>query len=122
MKYRILIPLSVLSLNAAADLKKLDLQSCDVQGQRELVGEIGEKITDSRQAHISVRANILSADISTTRKTRQITEAEAEHMINRVETIRHQTDRFVQQQGFLSAAEKASFDREFDDIAEKLCR
>lgn len=122
MKYRILIPLVALSLNAVADQKKLGLQSCDVQGQREVVGQIGGKISDLRQAHISVRANVLSADIATTLKARQITEAEAEHMINRVETIRRQTNRFVEQQGFLSAAEKASFDREFDDIAEKLCR
>ena len=122
MKHKILIPLLALSLNAAADQNKLGLQSCDIQGQRGIVGEIGGKISDSRQAHIAVRANVLSADISTTRKARQITEAEAEHMVNRVETIRGQTDRFVEQQGFLSAAEKASYDREFDDIAEKLCR
>jgi hypothetical protein len=43
-------------------------------------------------------------------------------MVKRVENVRNETNRFVEQQGFLSAAEKASFDREFDAIATQLCR
>jgi len=43
-------------------------------------------------------------------------------MVKRVEDIRYQTNRFVQQQGFLSAAEKASYDRELDAIASILCK
>ncbi|WP_274603752.1 MULTISPECIES: hypothetical protein [unclassified Pseudomonas] len=43
-------------------------------------------------------------------------------MIERVEAVLHQTDQFVHQQGFLSAAEKASFDREFDSLAMHLCK
>ncbi|WP_244647920.1 hypothetical protein [Pseudomonas sp. CFBP 13727] len=106
MKYSILASLLALSLNASAAQQSLDLPSCDIKAQRELVGETGGKITDPRQAHISVRANILSADIGTTRKTRKISQAQADRMIERVEVVRHQTDQFVHQQGFLSAAEK----------------
>ncbi|MBD8613446.1 hypothetical protein IFT69_06935 [Pseudomonas putida] len=122
MKYSILASLLALSLNASAAPKNSDLPSCNIKAQRELVGETGGKITDPRQAHISVRANILSADIGTTRKARKITQAEADRMIERIATIRHQTDQFVQQQGFLSAAENASFDREFDSLAMQLCK
>ncbi|WP_296251570.1 hypothetical protein [Pseudomonas sp. UBA4194] len=86
------------------------------------MGATGAKITDPRQAHISVRANILSADIGTKRKARKITQAEADQLIERVAAIRRQTDQFVQQQGFLSAAENASFDREFESIALQLCK
>lgn len=122
MKYSILASLLALSLNASAAQQSLDLPSCDIKAQRELVGETGGKITDPRQAHISVRANILSADIGTTRKARKISQAQADRMIERVEAVRHQTDQFVHQQGFLSAAEKASFDREFDSLAMQLCK
>ncbi len=121
MKYSIPASLLVLSLNASAAQQNSDLPSCNIKTQRELVGETGGKITDPRQAHISVRANILSADIGTTRKARKITQAEADQMIERVAAIRLQTDEFVQQQGFLSAAENASSDREFDSIARQLC-
>lgn len=122
IKYKILASLLALSLNAVAAQQNLDLPSCDLQGQRELVGEISGKIIDTRQAHISVRANVLSADIGTTRKARRITQSEAEQMIKSIEAIRQQTDRFVEEQGFLSAAEKASFEREFDTIAMQLCK
>ena len=122
MKYKILASLVVVSLNAVGAQNSFELQSCDVQSQRAVVGETGGRISDIWQAHISVRANVLSADISTTRKARKITQVEAERMYNRVESIRHQNDRFVEQQGFLSAAEKASFDREFDALALQLCK
>ena len=122
MKYSILASLLVLSLNASAAQQSSDLPSCNIKAQRELMGETGGKITDPRQAHISVRANILSADIGTTRKARKITQTQADQMIERVAAIRRQTDQFVQQQGFLSAAENASFDREFDSIALQLCK
>lgn len=122
MKYKISASLLALNLNAVAAQQNLDLPSCDLQGQREFVGEIGGKIIDTRQAHISARANVLSADIGTTRKARRITQSEAERMSKSIEEIRQQTDRFVEEQGFLSAAERASFDREFDTIAMQLCK
>ncbi len=122
MKYKILASLIAVSLNTVAAQKSFELQSCDVESQRAVVGETGGKLSDTRQAHISVRANVLSADISTTRKARKLTQVEAERMLNRVEAIRDQTNQFVEQQGFLSAAEKASFDREFDAIAMRLCK
>jgi hypothetical protein len=122
MKFILLATLAALSLNAVAAQRPLELPSCDIQGQRAMVGETGGKITDIRQAHISVRANILTADISTKRKARRITQVEADHMFRRVEAVRQQNDSLVKQQGFLSAAEKASFDREFDSIALQLCK
>ena len=122
MKYKIVVTLVALSLNSVADQQTLDLPSCDIQGQLALIGETGGKISDLSQAHISVRANVLSADISTTREVRRITQGQAERMLKRVEAIRQQNDYLVEQQGFLSAAEKASFDRDFDAIALQLCK
>ncbi|MEN4753407.1 hypothetical protein [Pseudomonas sp. Ps21-P2] len=122
MKHIFFTSLFAFSLTATAAQQSLNLPSCDIQNQQEIAGETGAQISDPGQAHISVRANVLSADISTSRKVRRITEVEAQHMVKRVENVRNETNRFVEQQGFLSAAEKASFDREFDAIATQLCR
>lgn len=67
MKYKILALLVALSLNAVAAPNSFELQSCDVQSQCAVVGETGGKISYVGQANISVRLNVLSADISTTR-------------------------------------------------------
>ena len=79
-------------------------------------------MSDPLQAHVSVRANILQADIGTARKARALTQLGADKLWQRVEAVRRDTDRLVQKQGFLSAAERASYDRELDDVAAVLCR
>ncbi|NJP03565.1 hypothetical protein HBH25_22310 [Pseudomonas sp. hsmgli-8] len=122
MKHIVFASLLALNMTATAAQQRLDFPSCDIQNQREVVGKTGGQIADPRQAHISVRANVLSADISTSRKARRITEVEAQRMVKRVEDVRYRTNRFVEQQGFLSAAEKASYDRELDAIASSLCK
>lgn len=77
---------------------------------------------DPLQAHISVRSNILQADIGSARKARYLSQRDADRLWHRVDHIRSDTDRFVRQQGFLSAAERASYDRELDEVAAELCR
>jgi hypothetical protein len=122
MKYAILASLLAVSLNTVAAQNSVELQSCDVQSQRAVVGETGGQIRDIRQAHLAVRAKVLTADIRTLRKARKLTQVDAERLLDRVAAVRDQTHQFVEQQGFLSAAENASFDREFDAIAMRLCQ
>ena len=124
-----LIPLLLLPLALGACTREpgrhddLGLPSCDLQQQqRELPGELGGAITDPRQAHVSMRANVLLADVSTARKARRISQEQATAFSERIAAVRSQTDAFVSQQGFLSAAERASFDREFDGIATQICQ
>lgn len=117
----VLVMLTLLSSQPVAAQSRNDLPSCDLQTQRHLVGNTSGNLTDIRHAHISARANVLDADISTSQKARRMTEASADYLFKRVEEIRKQSGSFVKQQGFLSAAEKASFDREFDAIAGQLC-
>lgn len=95
--------------------------SCDLPAQRALAAPTGGAIKDPRQAHISMRGNILQADIGSARKARRITQAQARRLFARVETVRRDTDRFVRKQGFLSAAERASYDRELDEVAGQIC-
>lgn len=47
--------------------------SCDEQAQRSVKGETGGSITDPLEAYISVRVNLLQADISTARKSHRLT-------------------------------------------------
>lgn len=96
--------------------------SCDIKAQHDLKGETGGSIRDPLQAHISVRVNVLQADIGNARKARHLTEAQSEQLWRHADRIRKDTDGDVKQQGFLSAAERASYDRELDDIAGRLCR
>ena len=122
MKFLTAVLLASLSSAALAAQPALDLPSCDLAGQRALPGEIGGSVKDAGQAHISERANVLVADIGTSRKARHITQDQAEKLTKRIESVRSQTEGFVKEQGFLSAGERASFDREFDAIAQKLCK
>ncbi|WP_295467828.1 hypothetical protein [uncultured Pseudomonas sp.] len=100
----------------------LGLPSCDLAQQRALPGELGGSISDPRQAHVSMRANVLQADVSTARKARRISQEQATAFSARIAQVRGQSDALVQQQGFLSAAERASFDRAFDEIAVQICQ
>ncbi|MEH3022603.1 MAG: hypothetical protein PGN19_07700 [Pseudomonas oryzihabitans] len=99
----------------------LGLPSCDLEQQRALPGELGGSISDPRQAHVSMRANVLQADVSTARKARRISQEQATAFSEHISQVRDQSDTLIRQQGFLSAAERASFDRAFDGIAEQLC-
>lgn len=123
-----LLPLLLLSLALGACTKEqrphddLGLPSCNLEQQREVPGELGGAISDPRQAHISMRANVLLADVSTARKAQRISQAQATVFSERIAAVRNQTDALVRQQSFLSAAERASFDREFDGIAAQICQ
>ncbi len=107
---------------AVAQTPRQDYPSCNRTEQHAVAGQLGGSIKDPRQAHISVRANILQADIGTARKARRISERQAAQLWQRVDKVRRATDRFVAKQGFLSAAERASYDRELDAIALQICR
>ncbi|WP_262287854.1 hypothetical protein [Pantoea sp. Marseille-Q5743] len=96
--------------------------SCDIKAQHDVKGETGGSIKDPLQADISVRINVLQADIGNARKARHLTEAQSEQLWQQAGRIRKDADGYVKQQGFLSAAERASYDRELDDVAGRLCR
>lgn len=95
--------------------------SCDLKTQHALRSDVGGSVTDPRQAHIAARANILEADLGTARKARVLTQAEADRLYKRVEAARIGANRYTAQQGFLSAGETASYDRELDAVAMQVC-
>ena len=121
MKIVITVALSLLPLLTDAALKAPAYPGCDIKAQRLIQGKTGGAIVDPRQAHISVRANILQADISTARKARILTQSQADKLWQRVDRVRQDAARLVKIQGFLSAAERASYDRELNGVAIKLC-
>ena len=75
----------------------------------------------SRQCLLSVRVNVLQADISTARKARRLTQEQADRLWQQAGQVRSDATHFVKLQGFLSAAERASYDRELDELAGQLC-
>ena len=98
-----------------------DYPSCNLDEQRAVKGDVGGAITDPLQAHISVRIDVLQADIGNARKARRLSQRQADALWKRADRVRHDTDHFVKRQGFLSAAERASYDRELDGIASTVC-
>ncbi|PEI02223.1 hypothetical protein CRM79_22580 [Pantoea agglomerans] len=98
-----------------------DWPSCDVKVQHYVQGETGESIKDPLLAHISVRINVLQADIGNAREARYLTETQSEQLWQKADRVRKEADGYVKHQGFLSAAERVSYDRELDDIAGRLC-
>ncbi|MBK0004763.1 hypothetical protein IBT49_27205 [Erwinia sp. S63] len=121
MKYLISGLMMLASGQVMADIKtEQNYPACDLETQRN-VSETGTRITDPLEAHISLRIDILQADISTARKARILTQAQADKLWQSASRVRNETAHFVKQQGFLSAAERASYDRELDDIAIKFC-
>jgi hypothetical protein len=122
MKRLLAIFLATIGLSAMAVERQPDLPSCDLAGQRALSGQTGGEIADPELAHISQRANILEADIGTSRKARTLSQRTAERLFQRIEMVRSDSLGFVRQQGFLSAAERASQDRELNAIARRVCQ
>lgn len=120
-----LLPIMLATLAAAplsAQPMRQDYPSCNLTQQRTLKGQTGGTTRDPRQAHIAMRADILQADISTARKARRLTQPQAQKLWDKVERVRRDAKAFVVKQGFLSAAERASYDRALDMVAMRLCR
>lgn len=122
MKRLSAIFLATMALSAMAVERQPDLPSCDLAAQRALSGQTGGDIVDPGLAHISLRANILEADVGTSRKARTLSQRTADRLFQRIEMVRSDSIGFVRQQGFLSAAERASYDREFNAIARRICK
>ena len=122
MIYTSFIVLALAASAAGAQPPRQDYPSCDTARQHGVTGSLGGSIRDPRQAHVSVRANILQADIGTARKARRLTESQAARLWRQVDGVRKAADGLVRKQGFLSAAERASYDRQLDAIARPVCR
>lgn len=122
MKVLIVAALALASVTTSAAAMTSPYPSCNLTTQHGVKGSLGGSITDPRQAHISVRANIVQADLGNARKARRLTQAEANRLYQRVEAVRSGADRLTGQQGFLSTAEVASYDRALDAVAAQMCR
>ncbi len=96
--------------------------SCDLKAQHALKGATGGTVKDQRQAHILMRGDILRADLGTARKARRLTQANANRLYKRVETIKAAANRYIRKQGFLSASDVASYDRLLDALTTQVCR
>lgn len=99
-----------------------DYPGCDLNVQHPLMAAPVGSMTDVREAHIVMRADVLQADIGNARKARQLTQPEARALWQDIAQVRKDSARWVKVQGFLSAAERASYDRALDRVAVQLCK
>ncbi|WP_462381407.1 hypothetical protein [Pseudomonas sp. Marseille-QA0892] len=121
MKTAIPLLLTALMPFAAIAAPRHDLPSCDLKAQQALQAPAGGPLEDERQAHIAMRADALRADIDKARESGRLSQSEADAFVQRVGRIRSEAAAFVQEQGFLSAGERASYDRELDEIVRVTC-
>lgn len=125
MKLPIAIPLIALAVaatqaDASPRLSAPAYPGCDLRAQHTIAGSSASR--DKAHAHIALRADTLQADIGNARKARLLTQGQANALWQRVARIRHDADGFARKQGFLSAGERASYDRALDQVALRLCR
>ena len=95
---------------------------CDLKAQHALKGDMGGTVTDPAQAHLSMRANILEADIDNARKARRLTEAQAGALTRRIGMVRDGADGLAARHRAIGAGERAMLDRRLDAIAAQVCR
>ncbi|MEE4819342.1 hypothetical protein V2K62_16300 [Pseudomonas alliivorans] len=122
MKILVAAAFAALGLSAVAAEPKPVLSGCNLVEQRALEGRTGGTITDRNEAHISTRASVLQADIGSLYRAGHLTQKQADPLYIRIEKIRSDSAGFVKTQSFLSAAERASYDRELDAIAGSMCK
>ena len=118
----LILAITGMGAGAQARLPMSDYPSCDLRAQHALKSTTGGAITDARQAHIGMRTNILQADIGTARKARRLSETQTETLWARAEAVRKTANGVVAKRGFLSAAQRKSYDRMLDSIAIRACR
>lgn len=78
-----------------------DYPSCIIQAQHN-----GSSKTRRSEALLSERINVLQADISTARKSRKLTQVQADTLWQKAKNIHNEIQHYVSQQGFLSAGER----------------
>lgn len=122
MRILVAAAFATLSLSALAAEPVPHLSGCNLVEQRALEGRTGGTITDKNEAHVSTRASVLQADIGSLYRGGHLPQKQADQLYNRIEKIRSDSAGFVKTQGFLSAGERASYDRELDAIAGNLCK
>ena len=110
-----------LSHTAAAIAPSPFWPSCDISLQQGIMADNGSSDSDPLLSHISLRVNVIQADAGTARKAGKLSESQTEMIWHHADRIRADAARYAREQGFLSAAERASFDRELDEVAGRLC-
>ena len=110
-----------LSHTAAAIAPSPFWPSCDISVQHAIRADNGSSDSDPLLSHISLRVNVIQADAGTARKAGKLSESQTEMIWHHADRIRADAARYAREQGFLSAAERASFDRELDEVAGRLC-
>ncbi len=118
MVLAIFMALALTGASAAPRATAQNYPSCDLRAQRAVTGDIGGRIHTPLQAHVSMRANVIQADLSTARKARLLTEARAMALFRQVEGIRRDAARRSHDR----VAYRTAFDHRLDALARQFCR
>lgn len=122
MKKWAIILLTLPAYGVASQAEGLDYPSCYIAARRSLYGHVHNRTDNHDETHTSWRTQILQADIGNARKSRRLTETEAEELWRQVERIL--TEAYTDSEGHGSANPPHLEDREtaLDAIAWRFCR
>ncbi len=121
MKLLVIIALPFLITGSCVQASDPAFPSCDIEMQRAVTGQLTSSDAGFNQEHLQIRADFLEADIETARTASILTDAEAAKALEDIRAIGKESDGFAQEQGFVSAGERASYDRQMDAIAATFC-
>jgi hypothetical protein len=113
--------LMALSHTAAAAPPSQFWPTCNISEQPGIRADNSGSGSDPLLSHISLRVNVIQVDAGTAQKAGKLSESQKEMIWHHADRIRADATRYAHEQGFLSAAERASFDRELDEVAGRLC-
>lgn len=106
-------------VQAAPSLKTYS--SCKMSAQNAAELKASGPTTDALHNHILLRVETLTNDIREADRLHTVSASVAGGLIERIEAVKSSAARDVKNQGFLSAAERASYDRELNAVAAEFC-
>lgn len=106
---------------ACAHASTVPYPSCDLPVQHAVSGERVSTDPGANQEHLQIRADVLEGDINAARAAGGMSETHTKELVEKLRTVREESADFARQQGFVSAGERASYERQLDAIAAALC-
>lgn len=92
---------------------------CNLDQQHAIKGQVGGQIKNAAQAHVSMRANMLQADLSNAAKAQALPQKDANAYAREVNQIRQSA---LDQKDGVSPAYLKAYDRELDGITTYVCQ
>ncbi|MBB6132656.1 hypothetical protein HD842_000767 [Massilia aurea] len=122
MKYAYLFLSFSIFISPFSNADNGNLSSCSLLKQKAFANQANVKPEKMGQSYILARIDFLQKDLKIVRNYKNVSKKKTNKLGNLIEKSYSETIKLVREKGFLSAGERASYDRELDIIANDLCQ